>query len=254
MKLDLRQKRELISGVLLAGAALCAVLILVKATGFWVTLASADGIVNRAMAATNAEGKDINKVMAKNQSVAQQLKTKNLFAPPPPKEHPVKTVAGIFGDEALVNGQWIKVGGSVGDAQVLAIGPASVTVTWNGREKVFLPIDGSGSETSKGPQPKRTVRMSRGPSGPGQPALVVSKAGKKPLPPGKVKVVGDKPKDKDAWAVKMSVDDLRKTREKIQGYIRGLRAKGVTDPAQYRGAREKMQVVERALEERKNGK
>ena len=180
MKTDyLQQKRELISLVLFGGAAVFAVLILVKTTGFFVTLARADNIVDRATAQTNTNAKDVDRVIAKHQSLAKQLKEKNLFAPPPPKQHPVKIVSGILGDEVLIQGKWYKVGGSVGDAKILAIGPASVTVTWNNTEKVFLPIDASSSETSRGPQPRKTVSKS---GGPGRPKRVVSQPKKKLAP------------------------------------------------------------------------
>ncbi len=130
MKIDyLQQKKELISLVLFGGAAVFAVLILAKTTGFFVTLARAETIVGRASAQTNTSAKDIDTALAKHQSLARKLKTNNLFAPPPPKQHPVKEVSGIFGDEALINGKWIQVGGALGDATGLAIGPASVTVT-----------------------------------------------------------------------------------------------------------------------------
>jgi len=254
MKADyLRQKKELISLVLLGGAAVFAVMILVKTTGFFVTLARADNIVDRATAQTNTNAKDLDAVLAKHQSLAKQLKTKNLFAPPPPKQNPVKEVSGIFGDEALINGQWVQVGGSVGDAKILAIGPASVTVTWNGAEKVFLPIDASSSETSKGkgPQPKRAVSKS---GGPGRPERVVSQPRKKPMPEWKGKGKGEKPKGEADWARKMSLDDLHGVRGKIAEHIRGMREKGIRDPAEYEGVRRKMHAVERAIEEREDAK
>ncbi len=156
MQIDtLKQKKELIPLLLLGGAALFAVLILAKTTGFFTSLAKAENIVHRAIAQTSTNSKDIGTVLAKHQSLAQQLKTNNLFAPPPPKVHPVKEISGIFGDEALINGKWYKVGSTVGDARILAIGPASVTVTWNDTEKVFLPIDAADSGSSKGSTSQR---------------------------------------------------------------------------------------------------
>ncbi len=248
MKIDtLKQKKELIPLVLLGGATVFAVLILAKTTGFFTSLANAENIVDRAMAQTSTNSKDIGTVLAKHQSLAKQLKTKNLFAPPPPKVHPVKEISGIFGDEALINGKWYKVGSTVGDAKILAIGPASVTVTWNDTEKVFLPIDAADSESSKGSSSRKTVSKSGGPD---RPARAMPQPGKKPAPEFKGKGKGEKPKGQADWARKMSLDDLRGTRRKIEGYIEGMRAKGVTDPRQYEGARRKMEAVERAIQER----
>ena len=48
----------------------------------------------------------------------------------------------------------------------------------------------------------------------------------------------------------MSVDELHAVRGKIAEYIEGLRAKGVTDPEEYEGALEKMEIVERAIAEK----
>jgi len=255
MKTDYwRQHKELIPLVLLGGSALFAILILVKTAGFFVILARADNIVDRATAQTNTTAQDLDRALAKHQSLARQLKTKNLFAPPPPKEHPVKKVSGIFGDEALINGQWVQVDGSVGDAKILAIGPASVTVTWNGTEKVFLPIDTSSPDASKGPQPKKAVSKSRRPGGTGRPGLLVSRSGKKSMPDGRNRAKEEKARRDDDWTRKMSLNDLRGVREKIQEHIRGMRAKGITDPREYEGARRKMEVVEDAIEQRGNGK
>jgi len=50
------------------------------------------------------------------------------------------------------------------------------------------------------------------------------------------------------------MDELRNTREKIERYIEGLRAKGVTDPAEYEGALKKMEAVEGAIWERGDSK
>ena len=76
-----------------------------------------------------------------------------MFAPPPPKQHPVKEVWGIFGDEVLIKNKWYKVGDTVGDAKVVAIGPTSVKIEWDGKEKVFAPIDAAGP-----PEPRERKR------------------------------------------------------------------------------------------------
>jgi hypothetical protein len=93
-----------------------------------------------------------------DKSVAAGLKKKNLFNPPAAPSNPVKEVAGILGSEALINGQWYKVGAKVGEgpntAVIVAVEPTRVRVKWNGKESEFLPINASGaSASSSGPRP-----------------------------------------------------------------------------------------------------
>jgi hypothetical protein len=96
--------------------------------------------------------------VAADKSVAAGLKKKNLFNPPGAPSNPVKEVAGILGNEALINGQWYKVGAKVGEgpnmALIVAVEPTRVRVKWNGKESEFLPINASGaSASSSGPRP-----------------------------------------------------------------------------------------------------
>jgi hypothetical protein len=65
---------------------------------------------------------------------------------------------------------------------------------------------------------------------------------------------GEKQGGDTDWARKMSMDELSNVRGEIGKYIEGLRAKGVTDPEEYRGALEKMEAVEDAIEERGGSK
>ncbi len=102
---------------------------------------------------------------AADKSVAGTLKKKNLFKMEEPPRNPVTEIAGILGNEALINGQWYKVGAKVGDpknpAVIVAVEPTKVRVKWNGKETDFLPINAVGapsSPTARGPE--------GGPSGP----------------------------------------------------------------------------------------
>ena len=53
------------------------------------------------------------------------------------------------------------------------------------------------------------------------------------------------------WARKMSVDELHNVRGEIVEYIKGMEMKGVRDPEAYKGAMEKMEVVEQAIAEKR---
>jgi hypothetical protein len=158
MKLDylnfLKEKKEVVSVVLLGVSALLAVLILIKVGSFFAASARAERLVKKAIAQKNTDTKDIEKHLAKSKAIAEELKRENLFAPPPPKQNPIKEVWGIFGDEVLIKDKWYKVGDTVGDAKILAIGPTSVKIEWDGKEKVFAPIDAV--VASPPGKPKRT--------------------------------------------------------------------------------------------------
>jgi len=154
----LKGKKELVLVVLFGFSVLSAVLILVKITGYFTASARAENLVKRAVEQNNTETRDTDKYFIKYKLLADALKKNNLFAPPPPKQHPVKEVPAIFGNEVLINNKWYKVGDMVEDAKITAIGPTKVKIEWEGREKVFAPISGS-TEASK--RLSRNTRMGR---------------------------------------------------------------------------------------------
>ena len=160
---DLREKKELVSVVLLGVSAFLAVLILVKVTGFFTAPAKAELLVKNAVAQNNTDANDIDKYFAKYKALANELKKNNLFAPPATKQHPVKEVWGIFGNEVLIKDKWYKIDDTVGDAKIVAIGPTEVTIEWDGKEKTFAPID---SKSSSQPGGSRATARG-GPTRPG---------------------------------------------------------------------------------------
>jgi hypothetical protein len=152
MKLDyLKEKTESVSVVLLVASAFLAVLTLVKAAGFFAASARAESVVKNAIAQNETDANDMDN-SAKYKALANELKENNLFAPPPPKQHPVKEVWGIFGNEVLIRDRWYKIGAKVGEAKIVAIGPAKVTIAWDGKEKTFPPIAARDSSQPGGPR------------------------------------------------------------------------------------------------------
>lgn len=142
MKLDyLREKGELVSVVLLGISAFLAVLVLSKVTGFFVAPAKAKSVVEKAVAQSKLDVNVVDKYLAESKAIADKLKEKNLFAPLPPRQHPVKEVWGILGDEVLIEDKWYKAGDMVADAKILAIEATQVKIEWDGNEKYFAPID-----------------------------------------------------------------------------------------------------------------
>jgi len=157
MKLDnlkehLKNKKELIPTVLLGVSVLCGILILVKVTSFFVVSARAESVVKRAIKQNGTDPNNIEKQLASSAAITDELKKNNLFAPPQAKQHPVKDVSGIFGDQVLIKDKWYNVGETVEDAKIVAIGPTSVTIMWDGKEKSFLPIQAVIVEAKSGPR------------------------------------------------------------------------------------------------------
>lgn len=131
----------------------------VRAFQAWQTMAQAD-----LTPPADSNESLLEKALAQDKEVADALKTKNLIAPPPPETNPVREVTGIMGNEAFINGQWRKVGDKIGEAEILAIEPTFVKVTWKGKESTLAPIGNAGGGGGGGPSPRGSVRMS-GPRG-----------------------------------------------------------------------------------------
>jgi len=179
MKLDyLKEKKELVSVVLLGVSAIFAVLILVKVTGFFAASARAENLVKTAIEQNNTDAKDMDKYFAKYKVLAEALKKNNLFVPPAPKQHPVKEVWGIFGNEVLIKDKWYEVGDTVADAKIVAIGPTEVTIEWDGNKKTFSPIDAADPTQPVGPRGSRAVAKSSKSKGGSAQMVAVGSAGR----------------------------------------------------------------------------
>jgi hypothetical protein len=108
----------------------------------------------------------VDKAVAADKAVAEELKKVNLFAPAPPKKNPVQEVYGILGNEALINGQWYKAGAKIQDANIVAVEPTCVVVEWNGQRTTLYPIQAAvAAETPAGGRGDRGSRGGRGPGG-----------------------------------------------------------------------------------------
>lgn len=161
--------------MLLAVAGLLGAFMLLEVAKFVASVAHAESTVarvTRPAAKTVAGAQDA----AQMQSVVDGLKNNNLFAPPPAKQNPVNEVIGILGDEALINGQWYKVGAAIGDAKILAIEPTKVKIVWNGQEKEFTPITATGSGGPPGPGGRERGRGGPQPPQKSGPQMVVTGA------------------------------------------------------------------------------
>jgi len=144
MKLDyldkIRDKDRLVTAALLGVSVVLAFLTVAKVGDYFVGSARAGSVIGRALERAGAGGDDIEQHLAASAAAAEDLKKKNVFAPPEPKRHPVTAVTGILGDEALIDGRWYKAGASIGDAKIVAVEPTVVRIEWQGGVKVFAPI------------------------------------------------------------------------------------------------------------------
>ena len=145
MKLDyLKDSKDFVTIALLGISAFLGIVILIKVTVFFVDSARAESLVEKAAAQSRPDPNDMEKYFVESRTIADELKNKNLFAPPPAKQA-LKQVSGILGDEVLINGKWYKVGDRVGDSKIVAIEAAQVRIEWEGKEIILSPMQATSS-------------------------------------------------------------------------------------------------------------
>ena len=159
--------------LLLVVFACLAILILTKVVTLSAASAKAEELVREVIANGKTDVRNLEEQTAKSKALADELKRNNLFAPAPPKQHPIREVLGILGDEALINGKWYKTGDAIADAKVVSIEPTWVKIEWEGTQRTFAPMSASGSEEQGGPRrsrpdmrrtPRRQKSRTAGPS------------------------------------------------------------------------------------------
>jgi hypothetical protein len=196
--------------VLLAVAGLLGALLLLVVARYFAATADAARIVARSTGSMLARSDVASKV--EDKSVIEGLKKNNLFAPPGSRQHPVKEVIGILGDEALIDGRWYKQGDRVGEARIVAIGPTRVRIEWDGQEKDFEPIASSGA----GGPDRGGPAQARG-GGPPVPPGAVSRAGtSSPAErPGGPLSPDERSRLREQWA-NMSPEERQKYRQQMR--------------------------------------
>lgn len=171
----LKEKKELVSVALICVSAILAVSIIVKISGFFTAPARAESIVKAAIEQNTEDASNIDKYFTESKKIADELKKKNLFAPPAPKQHPVRDIEGIFGDEVIINSKLYKVGDKIADAKIISIGTTQVTIEWNGKKKTFSPMDAGGSsQPSRSRGSRQTTRRKTSEGGTAQMVTVGS--------------------------------------------------------------------------------
>jgi len=133
MKFDyLKERQELVSAVLLGASAILGVMVLVALVSYSSESAKAERLIRTVVAGGEADANAVEQYVAKSKEVADAMKKKNLFAPPPAKKHPVSEVSGIIGSRVLIGGKEYGLGDSVGEAKIVAIEPTYVKIEWEG--------------------------------------------------------------------------------------------------------------------------
>jgi len=150
------ETRRSVSMLLLAFSLLLAALILLRAAMFIGAIAETRALARHVIIQDQTASQQIREKTASAQLLAEGLKKKNLFVLPAPREHPVKDVSGILGDEALISDKWYKCRDKIGEATIVRIGPTEVSIEWEGNERTFTPIKGGSPASGGGSKPAMT--------------------------------------------------------------------------------------------------
>jgi hypothetical protein len=152
-----------------------------KGASYFAADADARGLAEQAAVQARPDANDVKVYFEQAREAAETLKKDNLFVKQPPKQHPVKEVEGILGNEALIGGKWYGVGDKLQDAEIIAIRPTEITVKWEGKEKTFAPLAStrgpSSGPPSRRPEMRRPPPPGRRPGPPAQRVEVVAEAG-----------------------------------------------------------------------------
>ncbi len=138
----------------LAAAAVLAVLVVVRLTGSLVDASQTRQVVARAFTQGGKDPNEAKPSLDIARTTANALKKKNLFVKEQPKEHPIKQVDGILGNEALIQSKWYKAGDKIGEAKILSITATGVVAEWEGKTRTFSPMTAGAPEPPGPPQPR----------------------------------------------------------------------------------------------------
>lgn len=135
-----------------------------------------EGIIASVSARNEADAGRVQPYLDQTKDVAEALKAKNLFVKAPAKQHPVKQVEGILGQEVLIGDKWYKAGARIGDARIISVESTQVTIEWDGKRKTFAPMAAASKQTATKPpeqrQPKVVEEESEGPAPEGEAEVV----------------------------------------------------------------------------------
>jgi uncharacterized membrane protein YgcG len=144
MNLDfIKEKKELVSTVLLGGSAVLAILMFIKLTSFFMLSAKAEDVVQRVIENTQTSNQNIEQYFEASRTTANNLINNNLFAPPAVEQRqwPVREIRGIWDNKVQINNQWYAEGQTVQNAKIVSIEPTRATIEWDGETRTFSILD-----------------------------------------------------------------------------------------------------------------
>lgn len=128
-----------VSKALVVISILCVVLTAARVSGYMISAGRTASDLETAKAGNTNDPEAVKKLLATHREVADALKKKNMFVPPPPKPNPPQCY-GIIGSSAIIDGRYYKAGDKVGAAEIVAVGPRDVTILWDGKEMKLVPF------------------------------------------------------------------------------------------------------------------
>jgi hypothetical protein len=145
----LKRQKELISVVVFGLSILLMVVMLWRIQNFLKVSLWARVVVNNAVQQIDDPTPDTAQYLSMDKALATTLNQNNVFIPQAVPVNPISEVRAIFGDSALINGNWYKAGASVGEAKILSIDTTKVLAEFNGEIKTFLPVEAAIQQTQQ---------------------------------------------------------------------------------------------------------
>jgi hypothetical protein len=137
-RLNIRQYEHLTSKALAGIVIVLGGLLLVKATTVIVYATTSRTKVVSAFETAKKSSNAMELYKKRSADEVKKVTEKNPFAPEAQKPQP-PTLAGVMGDEVLINGQWYKVGQEVSGAKILKIDPIFVMIDFGGKQQALTP-------------------------------------------------------------------------------------------------------------------
>jgi len=172
-----QRNKEYISLIFLLSVFLFSGLTVGKLVGYVMNNGSSQ-YVNEAESGTNeSTDEKLKEYREQNKEIAKALKGKNLFYAPPKPPGPPTSCQAILGDEAYIDGKWVKVGATLrAGAKLIAIEATYVVIEHEGKEKKLAPI--AVAESSRPGSTRAKSSVSKAPRVPGKGIKPVDKKGK----------------------------------------------------------------------------
>lgn len=152
-----KRDSQSVGSVFLAVALLLAALTFAEVARFLAGPAQARSIAARVSTLGRPDPNAMQPHLEEARKTVEALKKQNPFVKQPPREHPVKQVDGILGDEILIGDKKYKVGDTIGDAKVISIEPTQVLIEWDGQTKGFAPLAAARTSRPEPPKPPTTA-------------------------------------------------------------------------------------------------